>query len=152
MKKSSILTVAGSGIMLAAAIMLTWFGRSDLDEGGGAYAVSPDGRWLAEIDDANSRVHDKSFAAIRLWDLNKYPSLRGGVRFYWGKAPTVRLEFPQSFQARDEKCNVNWKTNSTEFFVEFESNASTQAVHELRRFRYDLAADVFSLSTAPAQQ
>ena len=148
MKTSSILKLAGSAIMVAAAIMLVWSGRSDLGGGGGAYAVSPDGHWLAEIDDANSRAHHKSFAVIQLWDLNSCHSItaRRCTRFYWGKAPTVRLEFPQTFHARDENCNVKWETNSTEFFVEFESNAST------RRFRYNLAADVFSLSIAPAHQ
>ena len=78
--------------------------------------------------------------------------LRGGVRYNGSKVPTVRLEFPQALQARDEKCNVNWATNSAEFYVEFESNEPTQVVHHLRRFRYDLAADVFSLSTAPERR
>ena len=149
MKTNSIVMLVTAAILATAAIMWALFGGSHLDEGGGAYAVSPDGRWLAEISDAHSKVHKKSFAAIRLWDLNKYPTLRGGVRYYGSKAPTVRLEFPQTFLARDEKCNVGWATNSTEFFVEFESSVPTQVVQHLRRFRYDLGADVFSLSTAP---
>jgi len=149
MKTSSIIRSVTAAILATAAIMWALLGRSHLDEGGGAYAFSLDGRCLAEISDAHSKVHKKSFAAIRLWDLNKYPTLRGGVRYNGSKGPTVRLEFPQALQARDEKCNVNWATNSAEFYVEFESNEPTQGVHHLRRFRYDLAADVFSLSTAP---
>jgi hypothetical protein len=102
--------------------------------------------------DGHSKIHQKSYAVVQLWDLNKYPSLRSGGGYRGGKASTVRLEFPQSFQARDPKCRVSWATNSTEFFVVFASNASTQAVNRLRRFRYDLAADVFSLGAAPHGQ
>jgi hypothetical protein len=139
-------------MLAAAATMLASCGGSHLDEAGGAYGVSPDGRWLAEINDAHSKVHGRSFAVIRLWDLGKYPSLRSCGGYRGGKAPTAQLEFPQVFQARDPGCKVSWATNSTEFFVEFESAAATKAVHSLRRFRYDLAADVFSLSSEPTPQ
>jgi hypothetical protein len=148
MKKFSTILLVTASILATAAMMWAWLGRRDLDEGGGAYAVSPDGRWLAEISDANSKVHKKSFAVIRVWDLREYPSLRNGVRYYGSKAPTVRLEFPQTFQARDEMCKVSWATNSTEVFIEFQSSVSAQTGQPLRRFRYDLGADVFSLSTA----
>jgi len=133
--------------VISATVAIMWTSCGHLGLGGGAYAVSPDGRWLAEISDAHSKVHERSFGVIRLWDLAKYPSQRRGVSYYGNKAPTVRLEFPQVFRARDEKCKVNWATNSSEFFIEFESGVSSQGFRQARRFRYDLGADVFSLST-----
>lgn len=147
--KSSFITILVTASVLATAAIMWCLLGSDLREAGGAYAVSPDGRWFAEICDANSKVHKKSFAVILLWDLKKYPSLRDGGSFTAGRAPTVRLEFPQAFSARDEECNLTWATNSTEFFIEFRSITSTSYDGPHRRFRYDLGANVFSLSTAP---
>lgn len=83
MKRSSVIRLVIAVMLVTAATMWFVLERSNLDEGGGTYEASPDGHWLAEISDAKSTVHQRSFAVIRLWDLNKYPRLRGGVRYYW---------------------------------------------------------------------
>ena len=93
--------------------------RCHIKEGGGAFAYSPDGNWLAEISDGYSKAHQRPYAVVRMWDIKKYPSLKDGIQFDFGKSPTIQLEFPQAFHARDDKCRVTWQTNSSRFFIEF---------------------------------
>ena len=91
MKRSCILMLATAVISATVAIMWTSCGHLGL--GGGAYAVSPDGRWLAEISDAHSKVHERSFGVIRLWDLAKYPSQRRGSVITGTRRPRSGLSF-----------------------------------------------------------
>ena len=116
-------------------------------EAGGAYANSPDGKWMAEIYDGYSKTHRLPYAIIRLWDLKKYPSMTDGIYSYSGKSPTVQLEFPQRFFARDSNCKVTWETNSLAFFISYDgdSGSSTNSNLKPRRFQYNLLTDIFSV-------
>jgi len=134
-------------LLLLGALVFTSCSKHHVNEAGGAYAYSPDGKWMAQITDGYSEMHKLPYAVVRLWDLKKYPSLRDGVRSYSGKAPTVRLEFPQSFQARDSDCSVSWQTNSMSFSIRFSavSGFSRSGIPSVRRLNYDLLTDTFSL-------
>lgn len=134
---------------LLAVLVASWI-KNSVDEAGGAYAYSPDGKWLAEISDGYSKTHKLPYAVVKLWDLKKYPGLKSGIRWNIGKASTVRFEFPQNFRARDSECNVSWETNSLSFAVTFRAAAgsSTFETSSLRRFRYDIPTDTFSLETS----
>ena len=108
-----------------------------VQQAGGAYAVSPDKQWQAEIWDGFCEDNDKNYAVIYLWDCKKYPSiLKGGIRV--GKKPEVKLVFPKDFYARDSKCDVKW-INSDVFEIEFDS------ANGLQIFRYDIPNQAFFL-------
>jgi hypothetical protein len=134
-------------ILLLLTVLVSSCSKHHVDEAGGAYAYSPDGKWMAEISDGYSKTHKLPYAVVRLWDLKKYPSLKDGIRSYSGKAATVRFEFPQSFQARDSDCSVSWETNSLSFSVKF-SAVSVSSTSEVRRLHYDLSTDTFLLGRA----
>jgi len=137
-------------LLFLLAVLVSSCSKHHVDEAGGAYAYSPDGKWMAEISDGYSKTHQLPYAIVRLWDLKKYPSLKDGIRSYSGKASTVRFEFPQSFQARDSDCSVSWETNSLGFSIKFSALAgsSTSGKPNLRRFRYELSTDTFSMGPA----
>jgi hypothetical protein len=136
--------------LLLLAALVSSCSNDHVNESGGAYGYSADGKWLAEISDGHSTTHNLPYAVVRLWDLKKYPSLKKGTRWDTGKAPTARFEFPQKFDARDPQCGVSWETNSLSFSIKFSavSGSSTSATPSLRRFRYDLLTDTFSMGTA----
>lgn len=134
-------------LLLLLTVLVSSCGNNHVDEAGGAYAYSPDGKWLAEISDGYSETHKSPYAVVKLWDLKKYPSLKDGIRSDSGKASTARFEFPQKFYARDSKCDVSWETNSLGFSIDFEATAGSSTTEALspRRFHYDLSTDTFSM-------
>jgi hypothetical protein len=121
--------------------------NSHIDKAGGSYAYSPDGKWLAEIYDGHSKIHDLPYSTIELWNLKLYPSLKDDISSAKGKAPTIHFEFPQNFFARDEICKVTWEKNSKEFFITFKGGAGSSSNNnlKLRRFKYNLVSDSYSL-------
>lgn len=139
-------------LLLLLTVLLSSCSKHHVKEVGGTYGYSPDGKWMAQINDGYSETHKLPYAVVRLWDLRKYPSLKDGTRFpsYSGKAATVRFEFPQDFQARDSACNLSWETNSLGFSITFRSPSYpiTSGTTNLRSFHYDLSTDTFSLARA----
>ena len=139
-----------STLLLLLAVLVFSCSNDHVKEGGGAYAYSPDGKWMAEISDGYSNTHNLPYAVVQVWDLEKYPSLKDGIHTYLGKASTIRFEFPQRFNARDSACSVNWETNSLGFFIKLSAcpGSSTSRTPSPRRFRYDLLTDTFSMGSA----
>ncbi len=123
-----------------------------IDRGGGAYANSPDGQWLALINDGYSKTNDRPYATIELWSLKQHPRLKEGVRARTEKAPILHLEFPQQFMTRDAHCDVTWDSNSKEFSISFDGGpgASSYDQRKLRHFRYNLTTDTYALTSAPS--
>ncbi len=110
-----------------------------VQQAGGAYAVSPDKQWKAEIWDSFCEDNGKFYAAIYLWDCKKYPSLlKEEIHSNAGKKPEVKLVFPKDFHARDAKCDVKWM-NANVFEIEFDS------ANGLQIFRYDIPNQAFFL-------
>jgi hypothetical protein len=128
--------------LIAAFFFLISSTEIPVDIAGGAYAISPDRRWRAEIWDGYSKRTDKSYAVVYLWDLKKYPSLTEGMYSTMGKKPESKLVFPQDFQARDAKCDVKW-TNSEVFSIEFAAKVKGATV--VRILEYDISTQGFAL-------
>jgi hypothetical protein len=136
-----------SSYVAILAVLLCSCSDSHIDRAGGSYAYSPDGKWLAEIYDGHSKTYGLPYATIELWNLKLYPSLKDDIRSATGKAPTIHFEFPQNFFARDAICDVTWARNSKEFFITFNGGAGSSSPDnlKLRRFRYNLVTDSYSL-------
>lgn len=136
-------------VFLSTALYVSW-SQHHIDAAGGSYAQSPDGKWFAEIHDGYSDTHQRHYAIIQLWDLTKYPRLENGRNNHLGKTPTVRLEFPQIFNARDHECDVTWASDSSSFTIPIKALSGTSSDDNptQRRFRYDLSTDTFSLESA----
>ena len=134
--------IAIATVLVALGVVTGCAREKAIDEGGGAYAVTPDGRWMATISDAHSNVNDKPYAVVRLWDLNRYPSLRRDIRTYSGKHMEVSLMFPQDFLARDRSCEITWSEASDSFSIVYEAKVPGVDLPLLRTLRYDLEAEL----------
>lgn len=134
-------------VLFIICILIPACSNSYIDEAGGAYAISPDGQWKAEISDGYSQDNKASYAVIRLWDLQKYPSLAEGISSAFGKIPQIKLEFPQDFNARDAKCDVSWREDATSFVIEYECKVIRDGKETLieRVFIYELDDNRFCL-------
>ena len=109
-----------------------------VDRSGGAFGISPDGRWYAEIWDGHCDDNGKYYATISLWDLKKYPSKAQPILIRLRQKPEVKLVFPKTFAARASSCGVKWVSNDV-FEIELVSDGSDQI------FRYNIAKHVFFL-------
>lgn len=138
-----------TALLAVSALFVSCCSEPNIIQAGGAYSKSPNGRWRAEIYDAYNETNEKYYAVIYVWDLAKYPSLGDESNIfqtYWGKEPEIKFVFPQTFQARDNKCDIIWNADSTEFSIEFDLTDPNQ--HEgnaARLFVYNLKTHLFSL-------
>ncbi len=136
-----VLFLLSASLFLAAVFMFFADFTTDIrvDQAGGAYAFSPDRRWMAEIWDGVCEENGKNYAVVQLWDVEKYPSLKNGISLPAGKKPEIKLVFPQDFHARDSKCDVSWVSPQV-FKIVFESDG------RMKKFEYDTSTDDFELS------